>query len=75
MQEKNKMMFDSISCLHALEHFGLGRYGDMIDPQGYEKGLFNISSYLTLGGKFSLQSRLELKELSSMQIMSLTHKR
>lgn len=24
---------DSLSCLHALEHFGLGRYGDPIDPK------------------------------------------
>ncbi|MDR2286697.1 MAG: hypothetical protein LBE04_04375 [Prevotellaceae bacterium] len=26
---------DSISCLHALEHFGLGRYGDRICYDGY----------------------------------------
>lgn len=25
---------DSISCLHALEHFGLGRYGDPINIEG-----------------------------------------
>jgi hypothetical protein len=30
---------DSLSCLHALEHFGLGRYGDPIDPRGHEKGI------------------------------------
>ena len=29
---------DSISCLHALEHFGLGRYGDRIDCQGHILG-------------------------------------
>jgi len=23
---------ESLSCLHAAEHFGLGRYGDSIDP-------------------------------------------
>ena len=23
----------SLSCLHATEHFGLGRYGDKIDPE------------------------------------------
>lgn len=28
-------MTDSVSCLHALEHFGLGRYGDPIDPGGH----------------------------------------
>lgn len=30
---------DSLSCLHALEHFGLGRYGDSIDVNGHIKGL------------------------------------
>ena len=29
---------DSLSCLHALEHFGLGRYGDPIDFDGFLKG-------------------------------------
>lgn len=27
----------SVSCLHAAEHFGLGRYGDPLDPHGHEK--------------------------------------
>src|SRR5690606_12088398 len=30
---------DSISCLHTIEHFGLGRYGDPIDPTGHLRGL------------------------------------
>jgi hypothetical protein len=34
---------DSLSCLHALEHFGLGRYGDPVDPEGYERGLANAA--------------------------------
>ena len=33
---------DSVSCLHALEHFGLGRYGDPVDPQGHSKALANL---------------------------------
>jgi len=40
----------SISCLHALEHFGLGRYGDSIDVDGHIKGLKKISEYLECGG-------------------------
>lgn len=35
---------DSVSCLHALEHFGLGRYGDPIDLNGWKKGIANIAS-------------------------------
>lgn len=42
----------SISSLHAIEHFGLGRYGDPIDADGYTKGLTNIKKMLRTGGKF-----------------------
>jgi SAM-dependent methyltransferase len=45
---------DSLSCLHALEHFGLGRYGDPIDPYGYERGLANMARLLKKGGLFYL---------------------
>jgi len=43
---------DSLSCLHAIEHFGLGRYGDPINPQGHLVGLRNLSVTLKRGGKF-----------------------
>jgi SAM-dependent methyltransferase len=43
---------DSISSLHAIEHFGLGRYGDTIDSVGYLRGLNNIHKILKQGGKF-----------------------
>lgn len=42
---------DSISCLHAIEHFGLGRYGDPIDPLGYQKGFSNLIKMLKPKGK------------------------
>ena len=45
---------DSLSCLHALEHFGLGRYGDPIDPTGFKQGISNMSSLLRDGGIFYL---------------------
>ncbi len=45
---------DSLSCLHALEHFGLGRYGDPIDPQGFARGFENMASLLKKGGVFYL---------------------
>jgi hypothetical protein len=39
-----KSYCDSLSSLHVLEHFGLGRYGDSIDPNSWRIGLkaFNI---------------------------------
>ena len=45
-------MTDSVSCLHAIEHFGLGRYGDPLDPQGHLKGFNNIIRMLKPGGMF-----------------------
>ena len=45
---------DSLSCLHALEHFGLGRYGDPIDPLGHEAGLKNMFKMLSEDGTFYL---------------------
>jgi SAM-dependent methyltransferase len=43
---------DSISSLHAIEHFGLGRYSDPIDAYGHIKALENIHSILKVGGRF-----------------------
>jgi SAM-dependent methyltransferase len=47
---------DSLSCLHALEHFGLGRYGDPINPLGYLLGLQNMFKLLKPGGVFYLST-------------------
>lgn len=47
---------DSLSCLHALEHFGLGRYGDPIDVKGYEKGLTNLAKLLKPAGRLYLST-------------------
>lgn len=43
---------DSLSCLHTIEHFGLGRYGDPIQQNGYVTGLKNMASLLSKGGFF-----------------------
>ena len=43
---------DSISSLHAIEHFGLGRYADTIDCNGHLKAINNITKMLKPGGKF-----------------------
>ncbi|MGI9461449.1 MAG: DUF268 domain-containing protein [Alphaproteobacteria bacterium] len=48
ISEKEK--FDSLSCLHTLEHFGLGRYGDRIDPMGDKKGMINLIALLKKNG-------------------------
>lgn len=37
---------DSVSCLHALEHFGLGRYGDPVNYDGWRLGLASLTRML-----------------------------
>lgn len=41
---------DSLSCLHTIEHFGLGRYGDPIDVNGHIKGLEQLKRMVSPGG-------------------------
>lgn len=55
-QSKIFSAFDSISCLHALEHFGLGRYGDTLDPSGWMRGLSNLSFLLGPEGTLYLST-------------------
>lgn len=52
LREEDIECTDSISCLHALEHFGLGRYGDPICYDGYLLGFINIHRMLKRNGKF-----------------------
>ena len=47
---------DSLSCLHAIEHFGLGRYGDPIDSRGYKRGIANMAKLIKPGGRFYLST-------------------
>lgn len=47
---------DSLSCLHAIEHFGLGRYGDPIDFEGHLKGLSSLHAILKPGGTLYLST-------------------
>jgi hypothetical protein len=49
---------DSLSCLHALEHFGLGRYGDELDPIGYRRGLAHLAMLLSPNGTLYLATPL-----------------
>ena len=42
--------FHTVSSLHSIEHFGLGRYGDPIVVNGHEIGLLNLAGYVEIGG-------------------------
>ena len=40
----------SLSCMHTIEHVGLGRYGDPIDPDGDLKAIDELKRVLAIGG-------------------------
>ena len=52
----------SLSCLHALEHFGLGRYGDPLDVNGDVKGLKNCINMVKPGGVIYLSVPVAIKD-------------
>ena len=41
---------DSLSCMHVIEHVGLGRYGDPLDPEGMNKALRELCRVVAPGG-------------------------
>lgn len=41
---------DSLSCMHVVEHVGLGRYGDPLDPDGDLKAISELKRVLARGG-------------------------
>jgi len=42
---------ESLSSLHAVEHFGLGRYGDPIDPTAPVKAMQAMARVIQPGGR------------------------
>jgi hypothetical protein len=66
---------DSVSCLHALEHFGLGRYGDAVNYNGYLSGWENLYKMLTKGGKlyFSVPIGPQRIEFNAHRVFSIKY--
>jgi SAM-dependent methyltransferase len=48
----------SVSSLHVIEHIGLGRYGDPIDPAGPEKAARELARVLRPGGTLYLSTTI-----------------
>ncbi|MGK2899617.1 MAG: class I SAM-dependent methyltransferase [Burkholderiaceae bacterium] len=66
---------DSLSCLHALEHFGLGRYGDPIDPDGHRVALANLARVVRPGGWFYLSVPIgpQRIEFNAHRVFAMAH--
>lgn len=44
----------SLSSLHVIEHVGLGRYGDPLDPEGTRRAAVELQRVLRPGGRLFL---------------------
>jgi len=71
----NNEIADSVSCLHALEHFGLGRYGDAIDPAGHLKGIAGLHAMLRPKGLLYLSVPIgpQRIEFNAQRVFSLSY--
>lgn len=67
--------YESISTLHAIEHFGLGRYGDPIDYFGHEKAITNITKILKKNGKLYFATPIgeQRIEFNSQRVFSVRY--
>jgi len=75
LKDSLKECTDSLSCLHTVEHFGLGRYGDTVDCDGYLKGLENLYGMLKLNGKlyFSVPIGKQRIEFNAHRVFSVKY--
>jgi SAM-dependent methyltransferase len=46
----------SLSCLHVIEHVGLGRYGDPLDPAGSRRAADDLTRVVKPGGRLFLSA-------------------
>jgi SAM-dependent methyltransferase len=49
---------NSLSCLHTIEHIGLGRYGDKLDPDGSVKAVKELQRVLSPGGNLYISTAI-----------------
>jgi hypothetical protein len=58
---------ECVSCLHTLEHIGLGRYGDKLDPDGWKKAFKSLVDLVAQGG--ILKNTFKRPEINSFYII------
>ena len=59
--ETNSLM--SVSCLHVIEHIGLGRYGDKVRPSGLEEACKELGRVVKPGGKLYLSTPIGVERV------------
>jgi hypothetical protein len=53
---KESCSIESLSCLHVVEHIGLGRYGDPVCSDGVNKAFGELQRVLKIGGRLYLSA-------------------
>jgi SAM-dependent methyltransferase len=63
---------DSLSSLHAVEHFGLGRYGDPVDPDACFQAMESLARVLAPAGRlyFSVPIGRERVEFNAHRVFA-----
>jgi hypothetical protein len=46
----------SLSCLHVIEHIGLGRYGDELNPRGTKEASVELNRVMAAGGNLFIST-------------------
>lgn len=62
----------TLSCLHTIEHIGLGRYGDAINPNGFNEALMELQRVVAKDGFLilSMPVGLERTEFNAQRVLS-----
>ena len=66
----------SLTCLHTIEHVGLGRYGDRLDPSGTEKAAAELARVLAPDGALYVTlpiGRVTRTEFNGHRVHSVDH--
>lgn len=65
----------SLSCLHTIEHIGLGRYGDEINPNGFNQALAELQRVIEPGGLLILSMPIgkERVEFNAQRVLNPTN--
>lgn len=73
MEPQDKISTDSLSCLHVIEHFGLGRYNDKIDVEGHTKGITNLVGMVKKNGRLYISFPIGRKDKTYFNANRIFH--
>lgn len=73
MSKLDDITTDSLSCLHVIEHFGLGRYNDKIDVEGHTKGITNLVGIVKKNGRLYISFPIGNKDETHFNANRIFH--